>query len=160
VVEEAVEPREYPEAAAPIKHGVFGMTRMTRAPFGSAPSNVARVTPAAMLIITASLPPSTLAMSAHTDGIMCGLTARIITSLALLQTSALDEVVEMPLAAALSREGWYTSEQMMEEGEAILEEMRPFIRADAIIPAPINPTDNDDDDMVLFFFLLLVACCL
>mmetsp|Transcript_16155 Transcript_16155/g.44736 ORF Transcript_16155/g.44736 Transcript_16155/m.44736 type:complete len:263 (-) Transcript_16155:290-1078(-) len=84
-------PIAYPEAASPTRQGVFGITRTMRLP-GRNFSNVAKVIPAAMLMINASL--STFPMSAQTSSTTFGLTAITITSFAFLQTSSLDAVPE------------------------------------------------------------------
>lgn len=72
---------------------------------------------------------------------MCGLTARMTAVLEFLHTRSLVEDTLYPFDAAMSREGFQISEHVMDAGEGrAFFAMRPSIRADAIIPDPINPT--------------------
>mmetsp|Transcript_2579 Transcript_2579/g.3970 ORF Transcript_2579/g.3970 Transcript_2579/m.3970 type:complete len:126 (-) Transcript_2579:71-448(-) len=114
------------------------MTRTTLL-LGRCFCRVVSVTPAAMEITRASV--SQAITSAQTFVIMCGLTARMIAVFEFEHTASLVEDVLYPFDAAMSREGFQMSEHEMEagEGRAFLA-MRPSIRADAIIPDPINPT--------------------
>mmetsp|Transcript_27566 Transcript_27566/g.51217 ORF Transcript_27566/g.51217 Transcript_27566/m.51217 type:complete len:364 (-) Transcript_27566:194-1285(-) len=131
-------PRAKPLAASPTRQGVLGMTRTTLRP-GSKASRVSSVTPARILMTTASL--STALMQEHAASTTFGFTAMIMTSFARLHTSLLSGVAKYPCSDALLRLGSNGSEQEMSTGSSTtLLDTKPCMRAEAIMPAPMKPT--------------------
>ena len=139
---EAAEPVDKPDAPRPIRHGVFGMTRMTRVPIGSAPSRREIGIPAAMETTIGAVFVCVLSESEsgfNASLITCGFTARM-TIVAFLTASVgeSNRFTPAPIFVANAvREASIGSYPLICSGFSS-SRTKPAASAVAICPVPIN----------------------